>query len=207
LPLPHWVSVVHWAEQFPATQRNPPGQGLASEHELPGGGWQAPRSHVKVAMQGRFASHSARHWPSAQIWFAPHSLEKVQVLALGTHEPATHTSLPEQSAGPAHGQGPAVPPHALQTPATQVAPDPQSVLSVQSRGAGGAVVLGATQSPLRQTSPRGQPSSAVQRWAQPTLVQTAFAPHAAVLRQLGLEGEGTAAQPKPSQSKQPVASQ
>lgn len=190
---------MHCGAQLPATQSEPDAQGTSFEHSAPvAWGRHAPRSHVNPEPQGFWASHPLRHWPSAQIWLAPHSLENAHVLAFGVHEPATQTSFALHSAWVEHGQGPFVPPQALQRPDTHADPDPQSVLSVHSWVFGGVVTVGGMQTPVRQTSPRGQASSVVHFCEHPMLVQTALGPQTALFRHVGLDGVGTVEQPKPS---------
>jgi hypothetical protein len=108
------------------------------------------------------------------------------------------TSLPEQSVAFAQGQGPFVPPQALQRPDTHAAVPAQSVLSTHSCVFGGVWVVGATHTPALHTSPRGHAASVVHFWAHPTVVQTASGPQAAAFRHAGFDGVGTVAQPKPS---------
>jgi len=69
-----------------------------------------------------------------------------------------------------HGQGPALPPHAWQTPATHV-PPAQSAFVVQSFLGPGSTV-GAAQRPLLQTSPCWQGTESEHVCVQPPAVQT-----------------------------------
>jgi len=117
---------------------------------------------------------------------------------LGVQLPATHTSVPVQSALVAQAQGPSAPPQAWHWPETQLAFAAQSLRWLHSRGFGGTVVVGATQTLAWQTSPRGQAASVVHFFAHPSVVHTASAPHTALLWQGALVGGGTLAQPKPS---------
>lgn len=166
-----------------------------------------PRSHWAPLPQGLLVSQPARHWPSAQMSPPPHSLEKVQVAAFGVQLPPTHRSVPVQSVLVTHAHGPRVPPQAWHCPLTHVAPDWQSLRSLHSRGFGGTVVVGATHTLDRQTSPRGHAASVLHFLAQPSVVQRESVPQVALLWQVALVGGGTLEQPKPSQVKQPVASQ
>jgi hypothetical protein len=199
LPLPHCESAVHWGAHEPATQIEPEGQASPLEQSGPtASGLHTPRSQLNPFPQAFVASHPARHWPSAQTLSPGHSLEKVQVLVLGVHEPATQVSFALHwvaALAVVQGQGPLVPPQALQAPATQVEPEAQSLLSVHSRVFGGVVVAGATQREPLQTSPWGQAASELHFCAHPTSVQTASTPQAAAFLQLGLLGVGTEAQP------------
>jgi hypothetical protein len=129
----------------------------------------------------------------------------LQVFAAAVHEPATHACPWLQSAAAWHGHGPALPPHASQTPATQV-PPAQSALVVQSFLGPGSMA-GAAQSPLLQTSPfaHGTPSEHV--CVQPLAVHTEPGAQLAAPVQAECAGGATLEQPYASQSKQPVLSQ
>jgi hypothetical protein len=136
-------------------------------HVFPLGlGLQAPLSHVKPVAHGVVALHSARHWPFAQIFPAPHSLENLHTLVDATHRFCWHSSPAEQSFAVLHGHGPLVPPHAWHLLATHVLPAPQSAREVHSRAAGG-LLAGAVHRLDLHTSPFWQSPSVEHVVVQP----------------------------------------
>jgi hypothetical protein len=107
-------------------------------------GWQTPFVHVKPSAHGADAQ-LVRHWPFAQTFPSAHSLEYLQTFSGAVHLPATHESPPLQSLATVHGQGPAVPPHALHALSTQIFPSPQSDFVVHSTVFGGSLFVGEVQ--------------------------------------------------------------
>jgi hypothetical protein len=131
-------------------------------------GVQAPFSHVNPVAHPP-STQAVRHCPSAQTFASPHSLEYLQVFVAAVQAPATQASPEPQSAAPVHGQGPSVPPQAWQVPETQALPAPQSVFVVHSFAAGG-VEPGGVQTLFLQTSPWGHALLSTQETEQPAAV-------------------------------------
>jgi hypothetical protein len=153
------------APQLASSVQVPPGPPLLGSH--------APFVQVKPAAHGA-ASQLERHWPSAQIFPASHSLENLQVFFASVQEPATQAWPVVQSVvtvASVQGQGPALPPHALHALATHALPGPQSAFVVQSFLPPGSID-GGEQSPFLQISPLAQGTASEQVVAQPVAVQT-----------------------------------
>jgi hypothetical protein len=160
-------------------------------------GLQTPFSHEKPVAQ-EVVSQLARHWPSAQIFPSPHSLEYLHAFCASVHAPATHAWPFAHSVAVWHGHGPAVPPQAWHVLAMHVLPAEQSAVVVHSF-AGPGFVPGAAQSPFWQVWPLAQVDVSVHVAAQPVAVHMEPGGHAALPVQDDCAGAGTSVQPYASQ--------